>query len=134
MLSKTANSLASQAHELRMAIQGKCRHLPSSRLDHIIGKIDPARRYFIKATKNPQKFLNIVSAENVITEDIRVMSETTLIYGSFTPGRFTNIHGSKTIIAGSIDERTPAAALKSSFGNRFFTSEGLSYTLVIYEP
>jgi len=134
LLSKTANPLTFKGQKLRKAIQGKCRHLPPARLDHIIGKIDPARRYFIQATTNPQKFLNIVSAENVITEDMHVMSETTLIYGSFTPGRFTNIHGSKTIVAGSIDENAPAAALKSSFGNRFFTSGALSYTLVIYEP
>lgn len=134
MSSKTANSLTSKAHELRIAIQRRCHHLPPSRLDEIIAKIDPAQRYFIQTTKNPQKFLNIISSENIITDAMCVMSETTLLYGSFTPGCFTNLHGSKTITAGSMDKNTPAAALKSSFGNRFFARGKCSYTLVIYEP
>ena len=117
-----------------MAIQGKCRHLPPSRLDHILDQIDPSRRYFIQATRNPQKFLNIISAENIITEDIHVISETTLIYGTFIPGRFVNLHGVKNITVGSINEQIPAAALKSTFGNRYFPNSSVSYALVIYEP
>lgn len=133
-LNKPALLHTSKIKELRAAIHGKCRHLPSSRLDFIIEKIDPARRYFIKATRCPQKFLNIISSENIVTEEMHVLSETTLIYGSFTPGRFTNLHGVKTIISGNLDACAPAAALKSSYGNRFFTSGTISYTLVIYEP
>lgn len=134
MRKKTVSSSTREAHPLRLAIQGKCQHLPPSRLNYILEKIDPFRRYFIQATRNPQKFLNIISAENIITEDSHVISETTLIYGAFTPGRFVNLNGVKNITAGSIEEQTPAAALKSSYGNRFFTSGAVSYTLVIYEP
>lgn len=119
---------------LKSAIQGKCHYLPLSRLESILENIDPYRRYFIQATRNPQKFLNIIASETIVTEDSRVFSETTQIYGKFLPGRFTNLDGNKTIIPGTLDETTPAAALKSTFGNRYFTSASVSYTIVIYEP
>ena len=119
---------------LKSAIQGKCHYLPLSRLEVILQNIDPHRRYFIQATRNPQKFLNIISSETIVTEESQIFSETTPIYGTFLPGRFTNLDGDKEIVDGSLDASAPAAALKSTFGNRFFSSAAISYTLVIYEP
>lgn len=135
MQERTLNpSMLEKVQKLKLAIQGKCQHLPPSRLNQILSKIDPCRRYFIQVTKKPQKFLNIVSAENIISDGTHVISETTLLYGDFIPGRFSNLRGTKNIVLGSMDEQTPAAALKSTFGNRYFPNSSISYTLVIYEP
>ena len=135
MQEKTLNQpMLERVQNLKVAIQGRCHHLPPSRLNQIITKIDPTRRYFIQATRNPQKFLNITAAESIDTADQKVISETTSIYGDFTPGRFVNRVGVKHIIAGKMDETVPAAALKSTWGNRYFPDATVSYTLVIYEP
>lgn len=123
-----------KTQSLKKAILSICNNIPPSRLNCILEKIDTSRRYFIQATRNPQKFLNIVSSETIVTDDTRVLSETTHIYGDFIPGRFTNIQGTKHISHGSIAEQIPAAGLKSTFGNRYFPNDTISYTLVIYEP
>ncbi len=121
-------------HKLKKAIHGKYNYIPLCRLDDILQHLNPCRRYFIQATRDPQKFLNIISSETIVTDDSRIFSETSPIYGKFTPGRFTNLTGDKTITDGTLDEATPAAALKSTFGNRYFADNSVSYTLVIYEP
>ena len=104
-------------------------------MKRIMETIDPNRRYFIQVTNNPQKFLNIISAETIQADGKQFVSDTTPIFGIFSPGRFMNLAGKKTILTGSINEQIPAAALKSSYGNRFMADKAvLSYTLVIYEP
>ena len=131
----TQQRMSYATQQLRKAIQRKCSHLPASRLDKILEKIDPNRRYFIQVTNNPQKFLNIVTAETIQSDGTQFVSDTTPIYGAFSPGRFINLQGNKTLLSGTIDEGAPAAALKSSYGNRFLENQTvLSYTLVIYEP
>ena len=131
----TQQRMSHASQQLRKAIQRKCLHLPACRLNKILESIDPNRRYFIQATTSPQKFLNIVTAETIQAEGTQFVSDTTPIYGTFSPGRFMNLQGNKTILSGSMDECIPAAALKSSYGNRFMENQSvLSYTLVIYEP
>ena len=127
-------SMPERVHTLKEAIRGKCNHLPQHRLDSILKAVDPSRKYFIHATRDPQKFLNLISSESIVTKDIRFLSESSPIYGVFTAGTFSNLHGEKEIIPGRICEKTPAAAIKISFGNRFFPKAAVSYSLVIFEP
>ena len=127
-------SIPERVHTLKDAIRGKCNYLPQTRLERILKAVKPSRKYFIHVTRDPQKFLNIISSEAIVTQDIRFLSESSSIYGDFTPGVFSNLHGVKEIVPGRICEKTPAAVIKISFGNRFLPKAAVSYSLVIFEP
>ena len=120
---------------LRRAIRRKSRYrISEERLDHILSCLNIHKPYVLKLTDRPEKFLNIITAELIVTDKNRVMSEIIPIYGSFTSGYFERLFSAPAKAgSGSIDDRFNAAAVKISLFQNGTDSAFVTYTLALYE-
>lgn len=120
---------------LRRAIRRKCHYnISEDRLEHLLSKLNIRKPYVLKTTDQPEKFLNIITAERIATEKHRVISEIIPIYGTFIPGYFERLSSATTHSGtGYIDARYNAAAVKISLFQSGTDSAFATYTLVLYE-
>lgn len=118
---------------LRKAILRCVPGIPSDFLDCICDSINPQRSYFIKSTTERQKFLNLVTRETIIGENVRTFSEVLSVYGRFQSPYFEKIGDKRQSIVGDLDISGPAAAVKIRAGieNR---RPLVTYSLIIFLP
>lgn len=123
-----------KANKLKRVILSKISDVSDNNIQTIIDSIDINRQHYIKATRNPRKFLNVVTEENVISVDECIKSNSVAIYGVFKPGVFVDNSGVRSMKEGSIDKEKPAAAIKSIVYRDKNDCEKVKHLLVIYEP
>lgn len=121
--------------QLFRAIRGKCRFpVSAARLDYIATRLNLQRVYFIKATSDPNKFLNIATSEHIETKDKILLSQVFPLYGKFTPGYFVKTdRTANTLVFGAIDNQQEAAAVKITLTRLSCGMVSTTYTLVLYE-
>ena len=116
---------------LRQAILRRSPNISSDCLNMICDAINIDRRYFIKSTNDKQKFLNLITRETIITEDVRAFSEILPLYGSFQSPFFEKIGEKRFYREGNLDITGPAAAVKIQVGSER-KRPSVTYSLLIY--
>lgn len=121
--------------QLFRAVRGKCKFpVSTARLDYIATRLNLQRIYFIKATSDPNKFLNIATSEHIETKGKILLSQVFPLYGKFIPGYFVKTDtAANSPIAGTIDNLQEAAAVKITLSRLACGTISTSYTLVLYE-
>lgn len=116
---------------LRQAILRRAPGILPEHLDLICNSVNTKRRYFIKATSNIEKFMNLVTRELIISDDSRIISEILPIYGSFDAPYFEKIGTERRIVQGNFNSSVPAAAIKIRVGvdGNYLSS---TYSLIIF--
>lgn len=116
-------------------IRHKCKYrVSNTRLDYIVARLNLSRTYFIKATNDPFKFLNVATSEHIDTSDRHCLSQVIPIYGEFTPGYFvkTDLYTSH-LVKSTMNTKKDAAALKTAVSYLPGGSVSATYMLVLYE-
>lgn len=116
---------------LRQAILRRAPSISADCLDKICESINVNRSYFIKATADKQKFMNLITRETIITEDVRAFSDILPLYGSFQPPFFEKSGCNRFCKDGFLDTTGPAAAVKIRVGSEKKRSS-VTYSLLIY--
>lgn len=119
--------------KIKRVILSKISDISDGNIQTILGAISFDKQYYVKVTRNPKKFLNIVTEENVCRADGFVKSKSVVVYGDCIPGSFEECLGNRKVIQGTLDIASPAAAVKSIINNPN-GKETAEYILVIYEP
>lgn len=120
--------------KLKKVIRSKISDVSDSNIQTIIESVDINKQHYVKATRNPQKFLNIIVEEDVSSEEKNFKSSSRIIYGVCEPGLFINKSEHRWAREGRLDIRKPAAAVKSIISRDNNLAEKVEYLLVIYEP
>ena len=117
--------------DLRQAILRRAPGISSEQVDFICNSVNINRCYFIKSTTNREKFMNLVTREMIITDEIRSFTEILPIYGRFKSPYFEKTGSARRSASGSIDPTFPAAAVKMRVGiDNGYTS--VTYSLILY--
>ena len=120
--------------KLKNVILSKIPSVSDENIQTIFNSLDLNKQYFVKATRNPKKFLNMIVEEDVARPGECFSGQCLLIYGDFNPGRFEERNGERCFQEGRINQSSPAAAIKSVV----FLEEGkrqkTELFLVIFEP
>lgn len=116
---------------LRQAILRRAPGISSDKLDFICESVNTNRRYFIKATSDIDKFMNLVTRETIITEGSYSFSEVLPLYGNFQSPYFEKAGDQRHAKDGNLDSSVSAAAVKIRVGmdNKHFSA---TYSLIIY--
>lgn len=123
-----------KANKLKRVICSKIADVSEDNLTKILSFVNIDKQYFVKATRNPKKFLNTITEENVCLADKHFNSNSQVIYGACTPGRFENVRGERCSTDGWVDEDVPAAAVKTIVNIHDEHPGSTEYLLIIYEP
>lgn len=118
-----------KADKLRTVILSKISDVSEENVQIICRKIDLNRQYYVKATRNPKRFLNLIVEENVERTNESQQSRCSFIYGNYIPSFFFEHNGVRRAREGWIDETLPAAAVKT-----VVTAEKTENFLIIFEP
>lgn len=118
---------------LREAILRRAPGISSDCLDCICDSVNSQRSYFIKTTANKQKFLNLVTRETIIGDNVRSFSEVLPLYGCFQSPYFEKIGDKRQSREGDLDSSGPAAAVKIRAGTENKRSL-VTYSLIIFLP
>lgn len=121
-------------NKLKRVIVSKISDVSDRNIDKILQSIDINKQYYIKATRNPRKFLNIITEEKVFGSDDCFTSTVEIIYGACVPGKFTKMCDEKSMMEGSLDHAVPAAAVKTIVESSQNKQKSVEHMLVIYEP
>lgn len=120
--------------KLKRVILSKAPDILEDNIQKILESINVDKQYFVKVTRNPKRFLNITTQENVCRDGEAFRSECEVIYGCCSPGEFADLFGERFSREGMIDIELPAAAIKKVVTNSDDSSKVVSLYLVIYQP
>lgn len=123
-----------KVNKLKKVILSKISDVSDNNIQTIIEAIDINKQHYVKATRNPRKFLNIVAEEDVSSDENFFKSQSQIIYGTCEPGIFIDKSGYRQSRQGHLDVQRPAAAVKSIISQYNDSTEKVEYLLVIYEP
>lgn len=102
-------------------------------LGFILDNLNVHRPHIIKVTSDFTKFMNIATAEMVITYERRVLSYVTKIYGDFQCGHFYKNMEETRSLKGTVNHDQDAAVLKRSIVHFVDQPPIITYTLALYE-
>ena len=119
---------------LCQAIRRKCLHgVTPHQLQRIISRININRPYLIKATADPQKFLNMIAEEFISTAERSTISYILPLYGNYKSGFFCKTSGKTYSECSTLLGRHSAAALKMTIHQSKGVPPQTTYTIIIYE-
>ena len=120
--------------KLKNVILSKIPSVSDENIQIIFNSVDLNKQYFVKATRNPNKFLNMIVEEDVARPGESFLGQCLLIYGDFNPGRFEERNGERCIRKGRINHYSPAAAIKTVVFSDDRSCQKTEFFLVIFEP
>ena len=121
-------------NKIKRVLCSKIPMISEENIDNILCSLDFEKQYYVKAFRNPKKFLNILTDEKVCRQEASFESKCFVVYGDCLPGSFTDVNGERSHIKAFFKNDSSMAAIKAIAYPSFDNVNRMEHMLVVYEP